>query len=175
MVCLDFEALKQKAHDLPKEPGVYIMKDALGQIIYIGKAKVLKNKVSQYFSALSSHTAKTRQMISKISDFETIFAGSEFEALLLENTLIKKHKPKYNILLKDDKGYPFVAISREEYPRFFIEPSVKDNGMDYYGPYGARGSAKAAIDLLKQIFLLPTCSFCGTLWQNDVFLPVSCL
>ena len=158
MVCLDFEALKQKAHDLPKEPGVYIMKDALGQIIYIGKAKVLKNRVSQYFSALSSHTAKTRQMISKISDFETIFAGSEFEALLLENTLIKKHKPKYNILLKDDKGYPFVAISREEYPRFFIEPSVKGNGMDYYGPYGARGSAKAAIDLLKQIFLLPTCS-----------------
>ena len=155
---MTFEQLKQKAHDLPREPGVYIMKDALGQIIYIGKAKILRNRVSQYFANLASHTAKTRQMVSKIDSFETIFADSEFEALLLENTLIKRHKPKYNILLKDDKGYPFVAISRDEYPRFSIESAVKSKDLEYYGPYGARGAANAAIDLLKQTFLLPTCS-----------------
>lgn len=155
---MTFEQLKQKAHDLPREPGVYIMKDIDGQIIYIGKAKALKNRVSQYFANLASHTAKTRQMVSKIDSFETIFANSEFEALLLENTLIKKHKPKYNILLKDDKGYPFVAISHEEYPRFSIESAVKDKSLEYYGPYGARGAAKTAIDMLKQTFLLPTCS-----------------
>lgn len=155
---MTFEQLKQKAHDLPREPGVYIMKDIDGQIIYIGKAKVLKNRVSQYFANLASHTAKTRQMVSKIDNFETIFADSEFEALLLENTLIKKHKPKYNILLKDDKGYPFVAISHDDYPRFSIESAVKDKSLEYYGPYGARGAAKAAIDVLKQTFLLPTCS-----------------
>ena len=98
---LDFEQLKEKAHDLPRQPGVYIMKDKDGTIIYVGKAKALKNRVSSYFANLASHTAKTRQMVSKIDSFDTIYAGSEFEALLLENTLIKKHKPKYNILLKD--------------------------------------------------------------------------
>lgn len=155
---MDFEQLKQKAHDLPREPGVYIMKDSNGEIIYVGKAKILKNRVSQYFANLASHTAKTRQMVSRIDSFETIFANNEFEALLLENTLIKKHKPKYNILLKDDKGYPFVAINHDPYPGFSIESIVNDKNKEYYGPYGARGSAKAAIDLLQQTFLLPTCA-----------------
>jgi len=155
---LDFEQLKEKAHDLPRKPGVYIMKDKDGTIIYVGKAKALKNRVSSYFANLASHTAKTKQMVSKIDSFDTIYAGSEFEALLLENTLIKKHKPKYNILLKDDKGYPFVAISKGDYPRFTIESAVKDKDLEYYGPYGARGSAKAAIELLQQTFMLPACS-----------------
>ena len=155
---MTFEELKQKANDLPREPGVYIMKDESDTVIYVGKAKSLKNRVSQYFANLASHTAKTRQMVSKIDHFETIFAGSEFEALLLENTLIKKYKPKYNILLKDDKGYPFVAISKGAYPHFSIEATVKDRELEYYGPYGARGSAKAAIEMLQQTFLLPTCS-----------------
>ena len=155
---MTFEELKQKANDLPREPGVYIMKNEADEVIYVGKAKSLKNRVSQYFANLASHTAKTRQMVSKIDRFETIFAGSEFEALLLENTLIKKHKPKYNILLKDDKGYPFVAISKGDYPRFSIEATVKDRELEYYGPYGARGAAKAAIEMLQQTFLLPTCS-----------------
>lgn len=155
---MEFEQLKQKAHDLPRTPGVYIMKDKTGTIIYIGKAKSLRSRVSQYFANLASHTAKTRQMVSRIDSFETIFADSEFEALLLENTLIKKHKPKYNILLKDDKGYPFVAIGKGEYPRFSIESAVKDRDLEYFGPYGARGSAKAAIEMLQQTFLLPTCA-----------------
>lgn len=155
---MTFEELKEKANDLPREPGVYLMKDKDGEIIYVGKAKSLKNRVSQYFANLASHTAKTRQMVSKIDRFDTIFAGSEFEALLLENTLIKKHKPKYNILLKDDKGYPFVAISKGDYPRFSIEATVKDRELEYYGPYGARGAAHAAIEMLQQTFLLPTCS-----------------
>ena len=155
---MTFEELKEKANDLPREPGVYIMKDETDAVIYVGKAKSLKNRVSQYFANLASHTAKTRQMVSKIDHFETIFAGSEFEALLLENTLIKKYKPKYNILLKDDKGYPFVAIGKGDYPKFTIEATVKDRELEYYGPYGARGSAKAAIEMLQQTFLLPTCS-----------------
>ena len=169
---MDFEQLKQKAHDLPRVPGVYIMKDDKGEIIYVGKAKVLPNRVSQYFANLASHTAKTRQMVSRICEFETIFADTEFEALLLENTLIKKHKPKYNILLKDDKGYPFVAISREEYPRFSIESAIKSADLEYYGPYGGRGSANAAVELLKQTFLLPTC---GKVFPRDIGKERPCL
>ncbi len=169
---MTFEELKQKANDLPREPGVYIMKDRDDAVIYVGKAKSLKNRVSQYFANLASHTAKTRQMVSKIDHFETIFAGSEFEALLLENTLIKKYKPKYNILLKDDKGYPFVAIGKGDYPRFSIEATVKDRELEYYGPYGARGSAKAAIEMLQQTFLLPTC---GKVFPRDIGKERPCL
>ncbi len=169
---MDHEQLRQKAHDLPRVPGVYLMKDERGEIIYVGKAKILPNRVSQYFANLSSHTAKTRQMVSKIDDFETIFADSEFEAFLLENTLIKKHKPKYNILLKDDKGYPFVAISREPFPRFSIESAVRSSDLEYYGPYGGRGAANAAIELLKQTFLLPTC---GKVFPRDIGKERPCL
>ena len=106
--------LRQKAHELPLVPGVYLMRDKNGQVIYVGKAKVLKNRVSQYFANLASHTAKTRRLVENIDDFETIYAKTEFDALLLENTLIKRYKPKYNILLKDDKGYPYVRLGKGE-------------------------------------------------------------
>ena len=112
------EELKEKANDLPLAPGVYLMMDKTGKVIYVGKAKKLKNRVSQYFQDSASHTVKTRQMVSQIDHFDTIFVTSEFEALVLENSLIKRHMPRYNILLKDDKGYPFVRLSRETYPRF---------------------------------------------------------
>ena len=108
---MTFDELKEKAHALPLKPGVYIMQDAKNTVIYVGKAKALKNRVSQYFQDSASHTEKTRAMVSQIDHFDVIVADSEFEALVLENSLIKRHQPRYNILLKDDKGYPYIAIS----------------------------------------------------------------
>lgn len=155
---MTFEELKEKAHRLPPLPGVYLMHDGAGVVIYVGKAKSLRNRVSQYFSDLASHTLKTRRMVSHIDHFETIFASSELDALLLENTLIKKYKPKYNILLKDDKGYPFIRISNEPYPRLSLAGRREKDGAQYFGPYGGRGTANTAIRLLSEIFLLPSCS-----------------
>lgn len=152
------EELKEKALLLPLLPGVYLMKDAQGMIIYIGKAKALKNRVSQYFANLASHTPKTVKMVSQIDEFDTIITGSEFEALLLECALIKKHKPKYNILLKDDKGYPFLRLSKEEYPRFSIVSRPAEDGARYFGPYAGRSGATKALDAALQTFKLPTCS-----------------
>ena len=102
------DELRQKANDLPLAPGVYLMMDKTGKVIYVGKAKKLKNRVSQYFQDTASHNEKTRAMVSQVDHFDTIFVSTEFEALILENSLIKRHMPRYNILLKDDKGYPFV-------------------------------------------------------------------
>ena len=155
---MTFEELKEKAHRLPTEPGVYLMHDKSGTVIYVGKAKVLRNRVSQYFADLASHTLKTRRMVSNIDSFETIFAATELDALLLENTLIKKYKPKYNILLKDDKGYPFIRIEAGAYPRLTVANRREQDGARYFGPYGGRGTANHAIRLLSETFLLPSCS-----------------
>ena len=113
------EELRKKANSLPLLPGVYIMKDAKGEVIYVGKAKKLKNRVSSYFRG--EHLPKVEAMVEKVADFDVIVANSEFEALILENSLIKRHMPHYNILLKDDKGYPFVRLDkREAYPVFTV-------------------------------------------------------
>ena len=155
---MTFEELKEKAHRLPQLPGVYLMHDREDTIIYVGKAKSLRNRVSQYFADLAAHTVKTRRMVSNIDHFETIFANSELDALLLENTLIKKYKPKYNILLKDDKGYPFIRLDSGPFPRLSVAGKRERDGARYFGPYGGRGTAKAAIRLLSEVFLLPSCS-----------------
>ncbi len=155
---MTFEELKEKAHRLPQLPGVYLMHDREGTVIYVGKAKALRNRVSQYFADLASHTVKTRRMVSNIDHFETIFANSELDALLLENTLIKKYKPKYNILLKDDKGYPFIRVDNTAYPRLSVAGRRERDGARYFGPYGGRGTANAAIRLLSEVFLLPSCN-----------------
>ncbi|MBR5538005.1 MAG: excinuclease ABC subunit UvrC [Clostridia bacterium] len=155
---MTFEELKEKAHRLPQLPGVYLMHDRGGTVIYVGKAKSLRNRVSQYFADLASHSVKTRRMVSNIHSFETIFANSELDALLLENTLIKKYKPKYNILLKDDKGYPFIRVSKEAFPRLSVAGRREKDGAQYFGPYGGRGTANMAIRLLSETFLLPSCS-----------------
>ncbi len=155
---MTFEELKEKAHRLPQVPGVYLMHNKDGIVIYVGKAKSLRNRVSQYFADLASHTLKTRRMVSNIDCFETIFASSELDALLLENTLIKKYKPKYNILLKDDKGYPFIRIDKGPYPKFSVASRREKDGAQYFGPYGGRGTANMAIRLLSETFLLPSCS-----------------
>ncbi len=151
------EELREKANRLPMLPGVYIMLDSRGEVIYVGKAKALKNRVTSYFRG--EHLPKVAAMAEKVDDFNVIIAESEFEALVLENSLIKRHKPRYNILLKDDKGYPFVRLDRrEEYPRFTMENRFRSDGARYFGPFGGRGQTNAVIDTLSKALGLPTCS-----------------
>lgn len=152
------EELKEKANDLPLLPGVYLMMDRSGTVIYVGKAKKLKNRVSQYFQDSAAHTVKTRQMVSQVDHFDTIIVTSEFEALVLENSLIKRHSPKYNILLKDDKGYPFVRLSKETYPRFSLVSRIANDGARYFGPFGGRYETRQALDAVLAALRLPTCS-----------------
>lgn len=152
------DELKEKAHSLPLQPGVYIMMDKTGEVIYVGKSRALRNRVSQYFANLASHNAKTRAMVSQIDHFDYILADSEFEALVLENSLIKRHKPHYNILLKDDKGYPYIRLSvKDIYPRFSLSAKALDDGARYFGPYGGRGSSYEIIKTVSQALRLPTC------------------
>ena len=152
------DELREKANDLPLAPGVYLMMDKTGKVIYVGKAKKLKNRVSQYFQDSAGHTAKTRQMVSQVDKFDTIFVSSEFEALVLENSLIKRHMPRYNILLKDDKGYPFVRLSRGPYPRFSMVNKCANDGAKYFGPFGGRFETRQALDAVCAALRLPTCS-----------------
>lgn len=151
------EKLREKANRLPLLPGVYIMKDAQGKVIYVGKAKKLKNRVTSYFRG--EHLPKVEAMVRKVDDFEVVVVNSEFEALVLENSLIKRHMPHYNILLRDDKGYPFLRLdSAGRYPRFSLSNRVKDDGAKYYGPFGSRGTSFEIISTLQKALKLPTCS-----------------
>ena len=156
---MTFDELKEKAHALPLKPGVYIMQDKKNTVIYVGKAKALKNRVSQYFANLASHTEKTRAMVSQIDHFDVIVADSEFEALVLENSLIKRHQPHYNILLKDDKGYPYIRLTvKEPYPRFSLSNRAAEDGARYFGPYGSRGATQNIVDALRVALKLPSCN-----------------
>lgn len=150
--------LKEKVLNLPLLPGVYIMKNSKNEVIYVGKAKALKNRVSQYFQNDSRHSPKTLKMISNIYDFDIIITGSEFEALVLENSLIKKYKPKYNILLKDGKGYPYIkADISMDFPEMSIVSKPQIDKAKYFGPYTGRRAAKRAIDTINEILKLKTC------------------
>lgn len=150
--------IKEKVKTLPLEPGVYIMLDSDGGVIYVGKAKQLKNRVSQYFQESQNHSIKTRNMVSKIADFDFIVAPSELEALLLECSLIKRHLPRYNILLKDGKGFPFIrADLKEAFPKFTMEPKILNDGARYFGPYGGRFTTRKIIDALTGALQLPDC------------------
>jgi len=151
--------LRKKALSLPLKPGVYLMKNTQGGIIYVGKAKLLRNRVYSYFHASGSHTVKVAKMVSNVHDFDVILTDTEFEALMLENSLIKHHKPKYNILLKDDKGYPFIRVDdRERYPSFSLAMKMVSDGARYFGPYQGRRVAFEVIDILRETFRLPSCS-----------------
>ena len=155
---MTFDELKEKAHALPLKPGVYIMQDAKNEVIYVGKAKALKNRVSQYFADLASHTEKTRAMVSQIDHFDVIIADSEFEALVLECSLIKRHQPRYNILLKDDKGYPYIRLTvQEAYPKFSLANRPAEDGARYFGPYGSRGATQDIIEAILSALRLPKC------------------
>ena len=150
--------LRRRAMALPPEPGVYLMKDATGTIIYIGKAKKLKNRVSQYFGSDTNHTEKVRQMVSRVDTFDYIVVGSEFEALVLECALIKQHNPKYNILLKDDKGYHYIRVSPPPYPRLSEAKQTAEDGARYIGPYMSSYAVKQAVDEANKIYALSTCA-----------------
>ena len=159
MSIMTFDELKDKALSLPYEPGVYIMHDKTDKVIYVGKAKKLKNRVSQYFQDTASHTPKTRLMVSKIDHFDVIVAASEFEALVLECSLIKRYLPKYNILLKDDKGYPYLRLNmKEDYPRITLVSKLSDDGASYYGPYGSRGVTHDVMEAIRLTLRLPDCN-----------------
>lgn len=156
---MTFDELKEKSRTLPYAPGVYIMRDKTDQVIYVGKAKKLKNRVSQYFQDTVSHSPKTRIMVSKIHHFDVIVAASEFEALVLECSLIKRYKPKYNILLKDDKGYPYLRLNMKEvYPRLELVSKLSDDGADYYGPYGGRSVTHDVMEAIRLTLKLPGCN-----------------
>lgn len=149
--------ISEKLKNLPAQPGVYIMRDIEGTVIYVGKAKILKNRVRQYFQKNSGHTPKVLAMISKINDFEYIITDSEFEALCLECNLIKKHKPKYNILLKDDKHYPFIKISNEEYPKISLVRRPENDKSSYFGPYPNASVIYETIEIIKKLFKIQHC------------------
>lgn len=150
--------LRKKAMALPLLPGVYIMHDKSGKIIYIGKAKALKNRVSQYFGSQNNHAEKVRRMVDNVDDFEYIITDSEFEALILECSLIKQHTPKYNILLKDDKGYSYIKISQGDWKKLSYTLQKQDDGAEYIGPYKSSYYVKSAVEEANKIFMLPTCS-----------------
>ena len=152
------QELRKKAMALPLLPGVYIMHDKSGKIIYIGKAKALKNRVSQYFGSQNNHAEKVRRMVDNVDDFEYIITDSEFEALILECSLIKQHTPKYNILLKDDKGYSYIRVSSGDWGRITYVLQKKDDGAQYIGPYKSSYYVKSAVEEANKIFMLPTCN-----------------
>ena len=153
------EQLKERVRRLPQQPGVYLHKDKTGKVIYVGKAKALKNRVANYFQPPESLNAKTRQLVSHIDDFDIIVTETEFEALVLENSMIKKYKPKYNILLKDDKGYPYIWLDTSApYPDFKVVSKPAQDGARYFGPYPGRVAARRAIDTISEALHLKTCT-----------------
>ena len=157
-----FYSLREKALKLPKLPGVYLMKDDSDSVIYVGKAARLKDRVSSYFNrgadALTNHDIKTDLMVSKINSFDAIIVESEFEALILENSLIKEYMPKYNVKLRDDKGYPVIRVDiKNEYPSFKIISHAGDDDALYLGPYGGRQDTRKAIGAVSKALKLPTC------------------
>lgn len=170
---MTFDELKEKAHALPLKPGVYIMQNEKNEVIYVGKAKALKNRVSQYFANLASHTEKTRAMVSQIHHFDVIVADSEFEALVLEDSLIKRHQPRYNIIQKDDKGYPYIRLTvNEPYPTFSLTRKPAEDGARYFGPYGSRGNSMDIIETIRRALKLPSC---GKKFPRDIGKERPCL
>lgn len=155
----DNATIKQKIKNLPLCPGVYIMKNSNGDVIYVGKSKLLKNRVSQYFNNSKNHSTKTISMVNNVFDFDYIVTDTEVEALVLECNLIKKYKPKYNILLKDDKQYPYIKITmQDEYPRIYMTRQIKKDGAKYFGPYISSFVVKDTLETIKKVFKVRSCS-----------------
>ena len=150
------EQLREKANALPSSPGVYLMKSKEGTVIYVGKSRKLSSRVASYFTG-NDHPQKTARMVSLVDDFDTILCDSEIEALGLENTLIKKYAPKYNVKLKDAKSYPYIAVTFGDYPRIFVTRERARDGGRYFGPYSGTSDAYANLDTVRRLFRLPTC------------------
>ena len=162
--------LEEKLKTLPNSPGVYIHKNEAGKIIYIGKAKNLKNRVRSYFQNSKNHDRKTRELVRRITDFEYIVVDNEVEALVLESNLIKKHKPRFNVLLKDDKQYPHLKMTHEEFPKVVITRKILRDGASYYGPFLPASLARKTLDLINRAFQMRTCDI-----EIDGKLPRPCL
>ena len=155
---VDTTELSDKLSTLPDRPGVYLMKDAQGKIIYVGKAINLKNRVRSYFQSSRNHSAKVKSMVSRIADLEIVITASEIEALILECNLIKKHHPRYNISLRDDKSFPYIKVTlNEAYPRLHPTRRVQKDGARYFGPYTDSGAMHETIHLLRRLFPIRTC------------------
>ena len=151
--------IQEELKKLPHSPGVYLHHDARDEIIYIGKAKNLKNRVSQYFQSSRSRSPKIEKMVSQIAYFEYIVTDSEVEALILENNLIKENRPRYNTMLKDDKTYPYIKLTiSEAFPRLVLTRKIKKDKDKYYGPYPEVSSVREVIDLLNNVYHLKTCN-----------------
>ena len=151
--------IEEELKKLPAQPGVYIMHDATDQIIYVGKAISLTNRVHQYFQSSRNKTAKIQKMVSKIAWFEYIVTDSELEALVLECNLIKEHQPRYNTMLKDDKAYPYIKVTvTEDFPRVLFARTMKKDKNKYFGPYTSAGAVKDTIDLIHKLYKIRTCS-----------------
>src|SRR4028118_343113 len=163
-------SLEEKLKSLPAQPGVYLHKNAEGKIIYVGKAKNLKNRVRSYFQSGRGHDAKTRELVKRIADLEFIVVDNEVEALVLESNLIKKHKPRYNVLLKDDKQYPHLKITNEPFPKVVITRRINKDGAKYFGPFLPANLARRTLDLINRTFQLRTCEI-----EIDGRLPRPCL
>ena len=150
--------IKETLKNLPDSPGVYIMRDQDNEVIYVGKAKVLKNRVRSYFRKMKDRDVKTATLVSNVQSLEYIVNHTEEEALILENTLIKKYRPKYNILLKDDKTYPHIRISvQEDYPRIEIVRKIQKDGARYFGTYVNVGAVRESMELIRRLFPIRTC------------------
>lgn len=159
MTAETFELIKEKIKNLPLDPGVYLMKDKSGTIIYVGKSKALKNRVSTYFMNSKNHTVKTRRLVENVADFDYIITDSETEALILECNMIKKFMPKYNILLKDDKQYPYIKITtKDKFPKIFITRKLVKDGSKYFGPYMSSGNVRETLEVIKRIFKIRSCN-----------------
>lgn len=153
------QELKQVIQDLPQKPGVYQFFDSSGKIIYVGKAKKLKNRVSSYFNKIQFESGKTKILVSKIVDIQFIVVETEYDALLLENTLIKKYQPRYNVLLRDDKTYPWICIKNERFPRIFYTRKLVRDGSEYFGPYASVKTIRSLISLLNKLYKFRTCTY----------------
>jgi excinuclease ABC subunit C len=164
-------SLDEKLKNLPVSPGVYLHKDEAGKILYVGKAKNLRNRVRSYFQSGRGHDRKTRELVRRIRDLEFIVTDNEVEALVLESNLIKQHKPRYNVLLKDDKQYPHLKLTiNEPFPRVMITRRIQRDGALYFGPFLPASLARRTIDLINRTFQLRTCDI-----EIDGRLPRPCL
>ena len=147
--------LSTKSRQLPTQPGVYLFKNAEGAVIYVGKAKDLRARVRTYFLAGQGENAKTGSLLREAVDFETILVDTEAEALALENTLIKQYLPRFNVLLRDDKTYPYIRLTREPYPRIYVTRRLENDGSEYFGPYFPAGFAYRLARFINRHFKVP--------------------
>jgi excinuclease ABC subunit C len=155
----DQKKLRESVRAVPSRPGVYLFKDNKGKIIYIGKAKDLKKRVSSYFSKIKFENNKLRILVRKIVQVDHIVVETESDALLLENNLIKEYQPRYNVLLKDDKSYPYICIKNEPFPRVFSTRNPERDGSSYFGPYTSINTVRTILELIRQLYPLRNCKY----------------